>query len=94
MASTYKITRYTYQQAKKIGVTVKPSKLPKYKLDVYKDGKLVTRCGATGYADYPTFRKTKGKVFADARRKLYKQRHEKDRHVVGTRGWYADKLLW
>lgn len=28
------------------------------------------------------------------RRKLYKARHEKDRHIVGTAGWFADKILW
>jgi hypothetical protein len=35
-----------------------------------------------------------GKAFADRRRKAYKQRHEKDRHVRGSAGFYADKLLW
>jgi hypothetical protein len=34
------------------------------------------------------------KGFASMKRKAYKSRHEKDRHVVGSRGWYADKLLW
>jgi hypothetical protein len=25
---------------------------------------------------------------------LYKGRHEKDRHIVGSAGYYADKILW
>jgi hypothetical protein len=44
--------------------------------------------------DYPTFMQTKGKEFADSRRKAYKSRHAKDRIVRGTAGFYADKILW
>lgn len=28
------------------------------------------------------------------RRKRYKQRHEKDRHLKGSAGWFADQILW
>lgn len=28
------------------------------------------------------------------RRRLYKIRHEKDRHIKYTAGWFADKYLW
>jgi hypothetical protein len=31
---------------------------------------------------------------AEKRRKLYKDRHDKDRKVKGSNGFYADKLLW
>jgi hypothetical protein len=49
--------------------------------------------------DYPTYlaKEKKGsyeKGYADKRRKLYKDRHEKDRKVVGSNGYYADKILW
>jgi hypothetical protein len=49
--------------------------------------------------DYPTYleKEKKGKYpkgYAKERRKLYKQRHEEDRHKKGTNGWYADKILW
>jgi hypothetical protein len=37
---------------------------------------------------------TKGKTFADEKRRLYKIRHAKDRVVRGTAGYYADKILW
>lgn len=50
--------------------------------------------GAIGYGDYPTFKALYGKEYADKRRKLYKMRHESDRHERGTAGFYADKLLW
>lgn len=90
----YSITRYTYQRAKELGVTVKPSTVKGKKIDVFKGGKKVASVGALGYGDYPTFLKKFGKEFADRRRKAYKFRHEKDRHVRGSNGWYADNLLW
>ena len=90
----YTITNYTYKQAKKLGVQVKPSTNKTKKIDVYKKGKKIASVGARGYNDFPTFMKLKGKKYAQTRRKLYKMRHEKDRHVKGSRGFYADKLLW
>lgn len=90
----YTITNYTYKQAKKLGVTVKPSTNKTKKIDVYKKGKKVASVGARGYRDFPTYMKLNGKKYAQTRRRLYKMRHEKDRHVKGSRGFYADKLLW
>lgn len=90
----YKITNYTKQQAKKYGLTVKLSKKKGKKIDVFKNGKKVASVGATGYGDYPTYKRTKGKKYADQRRKLYKIRHQNNRTKRGTNGWYADKLLW
>lgn len=90
----YKITRYTRQQAKKYGVTVKPSTVKGKKIDVFEDGKKVASIGALGMGDYPTYIKTKGKEYADGRRRLYKIRHKKDRHKIGSAGFWADKLLW
>jgi hypothetical protein len=91
----YHITKYTYDQAKKLGVTVKPSTVKGKKIDVFnKKGEKLASVGALGYADYPTFMATLGKEYADRRRKAYKMRHEKDRHVRGSAGFFADKLLW
>ena len=90
----YTITNYTFKQAKKLGVTVRPSTNKTKKIDVYKKGNKVASVGAQGYRDFPTFMKLKGKKYAQTRRRLYKMRHEKDRHVKGSKGWYADKLLW
>ena len=90
----YDITKYTYKQANKIGVTVKPSTNKTKKIDVYKKGKKIASVGANGMNDFPTFMKKKGMAFAKTRRRLYKQRHERDRHVKWSRGWLADKLLW
>jgi hypothetical protein len=90
----YTITKYTYKQAKRLGVTVKQSTNKTKKIDVYKKGKKVASVGAQGMADFPTYMKLKGKKYAQTRRKLYKMRHEKDRHKKGSNGFYADRLLW
>jgi hypothetical protein len=90
----YTITNYTRKQAKKLNVTVKRSTNPDKKIDVYKNGKKVASSGAMGYNDYPTFWKKCGKAYANKRRTLYKKRHEKDRKIVGSTGYYSDKLLW
>lgn len=92
---SYKITDYTKKQAKRLGVKVVPSKNQKYKIDIYdNNGKYITSVGSRGYSDYPSFIQEKGLDYANKRRELYKKRHEKDRHHVGSRGYYADQLLW
>ena len=90
----YEITEYSKIRASKLGVDIKPSSNKNKKIDVYKEGKKITSIGATGYKDYPTYVKENGKAYADERRKLYKQRHENNRTKYGSRGWYADKILW
>jgi len=90
----YAITSYTKIQAKKLGVTVKPSTNKNKKIDVYKNNEKVASVGAINYNDYPTYMKNEGKKYADKRRKLYKMRHESDRHIKNSPGYYADKLLW
>jgi hypothetical protein len=92
--SAYTITKYTKDQAKKLGVIVKPSSVKGKKIDVFKNGEKIASVGALGYSDYPTYIKSKGKTYADERRRLYKIRHSKDRNVKGSDGYYADKLLW
>jgi hypothetical protein len=95
MYMTYEIQPYTFNRAKQLGVEVKPSKTGNYKLDVFnKQGDIISRVGDKRYGDFPTFIKQKGKAFADKRRTAYKQRHEKDRKEKGTRGYFADQLLW
>lgn len=96
---SYRITDYTKRRAKALGVEVKPSRTQGKKIDVFKGGKKVASVGALGYADYPTYMRLEreGKVdkgVADIRRKSYKARHQKDRKVKGSAGYYADQLLW
>jgi hypothetical protein len=88
----YQIQPYTQQQARALGVTVRPSTNPKKKVDVYEDGKKVASIGAMGYSDFPTYMKEDGKAMADERRRLYHLRHGKAKK--GTPGYYASLLLW
>jgi hypothetical protein len=90
----YKILPYSFQQADKLGVKIKPSQKKDKKIDVFKNNKLIHSIGAKDYKDFPTYKKEKGKEFADERRRLYKLRHKKDAAVVGSAGYYADKILW
>jgi hypothetical protein len=96
----YRILPYTKKRARELGVTVKPSKKPKvFKIDVIQKNGSIVRCGSPEYADYPTYLNLEKKGFvprgyASTRRRLYKNRHQNDRHLRGSRGWYADKLLW
>jgi hypothetical protein len=91
----YKILPYTAAQARRLNVRIRPSSKKGKKLDVYdKEGNFITSVGAKGYLDYPTYRKLFGKTVADQRRRLYKIRHQSDRSVKRSPGWYADKLLW
>ncbi len=86
----YKITDYSFEQAKKLGVEIKPSKVKGKKIDVFKDGEKVVSIGALGYGDYPTYLK-EDKKKAEERRKLYKKRHAENK---GVAGYYANKILW
>ena len=90
----YGITEYSKLQAKKLGVQIKPSTRKDKKIDVFKNNEKVASIGARGYKDFPTYKKEKGLAFAEERRRLYKERHEKDRHKKGSAGFYADKILW
>jgi hypothetical protein len=91
----YRITKYTKDRAKKLGVTVKPSTVKGKKIDVFnKKGEKLASIGYLGMGDYPTFVRTKGMEYAEQRRRLYKMRHEKDRHKRGSAGYFADQLLW
>jgi hypothetical protein len=95
----YKITTYTKNKAKYLGVSVRPSRTKGKKIDVLKNGVKVASVGALGYGDYPTFLQMERQKLipvgtAKRRRSSYKSRHAKDRKVVGSAGYYADQLLW
>ena len=91
----YKILPYTQAQARRLNVTVKPSTREGKKIDVYdRKGNYLTSVGARGYLDYANYKKLFGKKVADQRRRLYKQRHQADRKVKGSPGYFADQLLW
>lgn len=90
---SYHILPYTYQQARRLGVKVKPSTVKGKKIDVFKDDKKIASVGAMGFKDYPQYKEENPSV-AEKRRTNYKARHQMDRSKIGSPGWYADKLLW
>ena len=91
----YNITDYSYNQAKKLNVKIKPSKKDNYKIDVYDNlNNYLTSIGNKNYNDFPTYIKTEGPEYAKERRRLYRKRHAKDRNVINSRGFFADKILW
>jgi len=90
----YQIKPYSYEQAKKLNVEIKPSNKKDKKIDVYKDKKYICSIGDINYYDYPTYIQNNGITYANERRKLYKQRHNKNRNIKNSSGYYADKILW
>jgi len=91
----YKILPYTYEKAKDLGVQVFSSDNPKYKIEIYdKDGLFMFYGGDPSYSDYPHYIDSKGRAYADERRRLYRIRHKKEIDNVGSRGWFIANLLW
>jgi hypothetical protein len=89
----YKIREYTKQRAKDLGVEIYPSEYKNKKIDVYKNGEFLCSIGDIRYLDYATYLEY-GKDIADKHRKNYLIRHAKDIKKVGSKGYYAAKLLW
>lgn len=75
------------QKADKLGVNIRLSKTKNKKLDVVtKSGKIIP-IGDIRYEDY--------NIHGDAKRRAnYKARHQKNRTIAGSAGYYADKILW
>lgn len=86
----YNIKKYSFEQAKKLGVEIKPSTVKNKKIDVFKAGKKLASIGDSRYKDYPTYLQ-ENKTLAEERRKAYKARHKNN---TGIAGKLADKILW
>ena len=84
-----------WRKAQRIA-TLSPNRMPNgvLKGTRLKKDKLIASVGANGMNDFPTYIRKRGLKYAKTRRRLYKMRHEKDRHEKWTNGWLADKLLW
>lgn len=95
----YEITKEIKRRADKLGIELFQSKNKDKKLDAYKNGVFQASFGGNGYKDYHLYKKEYGDEFANKKRKQYKLRHEKDRHIKYrngklTAGYLADKILW
>lgn len=90
----YHIKAYSYKQAERLNVIIKPSTRKNKKIDVYdKKNKFITSIGDASYNDYPTYLLI-DKDLAEERRRLYRIRHQNDKDVLGSAGYYANKILW
>ena len=80
----YQIQPYSFTQAKKQNVIIKPSTRKNKKIDVYdKSNKFITSIGQLGYKDFPSYLKV-DRSLAEEKKRLYKIRHNKDRNVPMT----------
>lgn len=91
----YKITKYSFDKAKELGVSIKPSKNPLKKIDVYdKNGQFIVSIGSSKHLDYPSYITDRGIDYANERRRLYRLRHAGEDKKKGTAGFFAWHLLW
>jgi len=91
----YEILPYSYNQASKLNVIIKPSTRKNKKIDIYDlNNNYLLSIGSIDHFDYPYYIKYKGKEYADMRRKLYKKRFQKTRKIKNTASYFADKILW
>lgn len=89
----YEIKPYSYKQAKKLGVEIKPSTNPKKKIDVYKNNEKIASIGAKGYKDYPTYLQ-EDKNLAEQKRKNYRARHRENLNNKNGNGFWSSNILW
>ena len=84
----YKIRPQQRKRAKEIGVEIRPSTKGNFKLDVYSKGRLIASVGDKRFADYATYKETKGLAFAEERRAAYFRRHQSDKSLRGLLAAY------
>ena len=94
--SEYKISKRQEANAIKENVIIFPAhKDSKKKIEIYdEDGLYMFSIGQKGYKDYSIFLEEKGKEYADERKRLYKIRHNKTRHIKGSPSYFSWKILW
>ena len=91
----YKIHNYSYQQAAKLGVLIKPSNRKNKKIDVYdKNNNYICSIGDSRYLDYPSYIERDGLEMAENRRRLYRFRHKNEDKTPNTPGYYSWYILW
>ena len=92
--SNYVITKYSFDKAKELNLTIKVSKNSLKKLDVYRDNICIGSIGDIMYNDYPHYCIIYNKEYADKRKLLYHNRHKQNADVKYSKQWLALNLLW
>ena len=96
----YKITEYSFNKAKKLNLIIKPSSNKNKKIDVFDmNNNFLAEIGDINYKDYPNYLELESKGIikpgtAKEKRRLYKIRHEKHRHIKNSKSYFADNILW
>lgn len=99
-APRFEIRAHHRQQARRLNVTIAPSKLDGKKLDVFKNGRKIASIGASGYWDYASYLNAEklGKFpsgYAADKRKAYRSRHSSERlQGKNSPGYLAYYILW
>ena len=91
----YQIKDYSYVQADRLNVIIKPSTKKFKKIDVFnKKNEYITSIGDNRYKDFPTYIQEKGVEYALKRRDLYRIRHKGENENKNTAGYYSWFILW
>jgi hypothetical protein len=88
----FKIAPRSKKIAKALGLELEPSKVGFKKIAVFRNGKKIADIGDRRYLDYHSYKKQYGTATAEARRMVYKQRHQND--LKSGKGKLAWLLLW
>ena len=88
----YQISNATKEAARRHGLRVEPARMKTKKISVFKGDEYLGSVGARGMEDYYSYKRKYGQEVANERKRLYLQRHEKDRHA--GKGKLAAILLW
>ena len=92
--SNYVITKYSFDKASELGLSIKVSKNKLKKIDVYRDNIFLNSIGDSRYNDYPHYCIIYNEKYADKRKLLYHNRHKKNSDVKYSKQWLALNLLW
>ena len=88
----FQISPRSKKIAKALGLELEPSKVGFKKIAVFRNGKKIADIGDRRYLDYHSYKKQYGTATAEARRIVYKARHQKDlKSGTGKLAWL---LLW
>lgn len=90
---TYKIREYHKENAKDLGVKIRPSKAKGKKIEVEKPDGTISQIGATGYNDFATYQE-KNKMEANEKRENYRARHKCDNAIRYSNNHFACEILW
>jgi len=92
----YHLRPYHKLRARQLGVILRPATKAPYKIDVFsrETGDYITSIGDRRYKDYITYAEEDGFDKAERQNALYQKRHKRDSEVVGSRGYFAARILW